>query len=405
MATLLAIELLDELVFGAREAAWPLIRDQLSLSYTQIGLLLAVPSVVSLAVEPVLGVVAVTWRRRVLMLAGGVAFAGALALAAWAQSAWVLLVAFAVLSPASGAFVSLSQASLMDLQPQRRELNLARWTFAGAVGAVTGPLLLAAFAAAGLGWRALLFAFAALALALVGLAVRAPDTDGDGDRPRVREALRLLVRREVFHWLLLVELSDLLLDVFLAFVALYFVDEVGTTASTGGLAVALWTSAGLVGAAAMIPLLRRVDGLAYLRASAAATGLLFVAFLLVPGTGVKLALVATIAVVNAGWYPVLQARLYDALGPASGLALTVGALFPLNALLPLVIAGIAERWGLTAALWPLLAAPLALLAFVPGAASGGRGERSADRCAAGRPRLARAGCPPIPGAEGCEGQW
>jgi FSR family fosmidomycin resistance protein-like MFS transporter len=160
VATLLAIELLDELVFGAREAAWPLIRDQLSLSYTQIGLLLAVPSVVSLAVEPVLGVVAVTWRRRVLMLAGGVAFAGALALAAWAQSAWVLLVAFAVLSPASGAFVSLSQASLMDLQPQRRELNLARWTFAGAVGAVTGPLLLAAFAAAGLGWRALLFAFA-----------------------------------------------------------------------------------------------------------------------------------------------------------------------------------------------------------------------------------------------------
>jgi hypothetical protein len=41
VATLLAIELLDELVFGAREAAWPLIRDQLSLSYTQIGLLLS----------------------------------------------------------------------------------------------------------------------------------------------------------------------------------------------------------------------------------------------------------------------------------------------------------------------------------------------------------------------------
>jgi FSR family fosmidomycin resistance protein-like MFS transporter len=149
-------------------------------------------------------------------------------------------------------------------------------------------------------------------------------------------------------------------------VALYFVDEVGTTASTGGLAVALWTGAGLVGAAAMIPLLRRVAGLVYLRASAAATGLLFVAFLLVPGAGVKLALVATIAVVNAGRYPVLQARLYDALGPASSLALTVGALFPLNALLPLVIAGIAERWGLAAALWPLLLAPLALLGFVPG---------------------------------------
>jgi hypothetical protein len=26
-------------------------------------------------------------------------------------------------------------------------------------------------------------------------------------------------------------------------------------------------------------------------------------------------------------------------------------------------------------------------------------------CTAGRPRLTPAGCPPIPGAEGCEGQW
>jgi MFS transporter, FSR family, fosmidomycin resistance protein len=128
-----------------------------------------------------------------------------------------------------------------------------------------------------LGWRALFFAFAALALAPVVLAVRAPDTDGDDGHPRVREALRLLVQREVFRWLLLAELSDLLLDVFLGFVALYFVDEVGTAASTG-LAVAVWTGAGLVGSAAMIPLLRRVDGLAYLRVSAAATGLLFVAF-------------------------------------------------------------------------------------------------------------------------------
>jgi hypothetical protein len=71
--------------------------------------------------------------------------------------------------------------------------------------------------------------------------------------------------------------------------------------------------------------------------------------------------VAAIALVNAGWYPVLQARLYSALGDASGLALTVGALFPLNAVLPLAIAAIAERWGLAVALWPLLAAPLALL--------------------------------------------
>jgi FSR family fosmidomycin resistance protein-like MFS transporter len=112
----------------------------------EIGLLLTVPSVVSVAVEPILGLLAVTWRRRVLVLGGGTCFAAALALAAGAPVFWVLLAAFTLLYPASGAFVSLSQASLIDLQPERREHNMARWTFAGSAGEVAGPLLLAGFA-------------------------------------------------------------------------------------------------------------------------------------------------------------------------------------------------------------------------------------------------------------------
>src|SRR4029450_2148900 len=130
--------------------------------------------------------------------------------------------------------------------------------------------------------------------------------------------------------------------------------------------------AALAGSAAMIPLLRRFDGLRYLRVSAALAALLFVGFLLVPSPAAKLALLAPIALVNAGWYPVLKARLYAALGEASGLALTVGALFPLNAVLPLGIALLAEQFGLAvarsappAALSPLLAAPIALLVLVP----------------------------------------
>jgi FSR family fosmidomycin resistance protein-like MFS transporter len=253
----------------------------------------------------------------------------------------------------------------MDLAPARREQNMARWTFAGAIGAVAGPLLLAGFALAGLGWRPLFAAFAGLALVLVAGARRIPD-DGDGeDRPRLREALRALRSREVFRWLLLLELSDLLGDVFLAYLALYLVDEAGASAATAGLAVAAWTAAGLAGAALMIPLLERVDGLRYLRASAVPALALFAAFLLVPAVGAKLVLAAALAVAGAGWYSVLQARLYAALGGGSGLVLVVGALFPLNALLPLVIAGLAERYGLAIALWPLAAAPLALIMLVP----------------------------------------
>jgi FSR family fosmidomycin resistance protein-like MFS transporter len=323
-----------------------------------------VPSVVSVAVEPVLGLLAVTWRRRVLVLGGGACFAAALALAAGAPAFWVLLAAFTLLYPASGAFVSLSQASLMDLQPERREHNMARWTLAGSAGAVAGPLLLAGFAWAGLGWRGLFACFALLALWLVLQARRAPDRI-DGERPHVRDALRVLTRREVFRWLFLLELSDLLLDVLLGFLALYLVDVAGASTASAGLAVAVWTGAGLAGSAAVIPFLERVDGLRYLRASAVLVIPLFAGFLVVPGLPAKLALVAAIALVNAGWYPVLQARLYGALGEASALALTVGALFPLNAVLPLAIALLAEQVGLGVALWPLLAAPVALVLLVP----------------------------------------
>src|SRR5438132_13055778 len=77
--TLLAIEFLDELVFGAREAAWPLIRRDLGLTYVQIGLLLTVPNLVSALVEPWLAVLGDTGRRRPIIVGGGVAFAAAIA--------------------------------------------------------------------------------------------------------------------------------------------------------------------------------------------------------------------------------------------------------------------------------------------------------------------------------------
>jgi FSR family fosmidomycin resistance protein-like MFS transporter len=355
-------------VFGAREAAWPLLRDDLSLSYAQIGVLLAVPGVVSVFVEPVLFVLGDVWRRRALVLGGGVAFAGALVLAGVSTTFVLLLAAFTLLYPASGAFVSLSQATLMDAEPERREENMTRWTIAGAAGAVAGPGALALAVFLGLGWRGLFVAFAALALVLVVLAARVElDHRPDGaERPHVLDALRALRRRDVVRWLVLLELSDLLLDVLLGYLALYFVDEVGAGEGAAGAAVATFTAAGLVGSVLVLRLLRRVDGLRYLRASAWAALALFVVFLVVDGAAPKVALLALLGLVNAGWYPVLQARLYDALPDRSGTALAVGSLVDLPAsLLPLALGLVAERWGLEAALWLLAAAPLSLLALVP----------------------------------------
>ena len=108
---------------------------------------------------------------------------------------------------------------------------------------------------------------------------------------------------------------------------MYFVDVVGTEASVGGAAVATWTVAGLVGGVAVLRLLRRVSGARYLRASAVLSAGLFGALLLAPGAATKLVLLALLGIVNAGWYPVLQARLYAALPGQSGAAPRWGASF------------------------------------------------------------------------------
>jgi fucose permease len=109
-----------------------------------------------------------------------------------------------------------------------------------------------------------------------------------------------------------------------------------------------------------------VSGLRYLRASAALAGLLFAVFLLLPGAAVKLASVFVLAVVNAGWYPLLKARLYTELPGHSGTAMSLASLLgPLGILAPLVVGLVAQQAGLDTALWLLMFAPVTLLALVP----------------------------------------
>src|SRR6185503_4866451 len=155
-------ELIDELVDGARNAAWPMIRADLHLSYEQIGVLLAVPTIVASLIEPAIGLLGDTWRRRRLMIGGGVLFTLSVAATAMVGS-WIhLLVAFVVFYPMSGAFVGLSQATLMDLSPDRQEQNMARWVVAGSIGVVGGSALIGLVTKLGGTWRV---AFAILAVA------------------------------------------------------------------------------------------------------------------------------------------------------------------------------------------------------------------------------------------------
>lgn len=375
--TLLAIEFLDELIFGVREAAWPLIRDELSLSYAQIGLLLGLPNVIAAVIEPVLGVLGDVWKRWVLITVGGLVFGLSLFVAGAATGFAVLLLSFILMYPASGALVGLAQATLMDLEPDRHEHQMARWTLAGSVGVVAGPLLLGAGLFLGIGWRALLIGLGGLTLFITYLVSRQPRlranghvVDADGRPQSLRaglaQAWRAVRSGTVLRWLVLLEFSDFMLDVLLGFLALYFVDVVGVTPALAGTAVAVWSGAGLLSDALIIPLLERVRGLSYLRVSALVMLFLFPAFMLVPGFVPKLIVLALMGLANAGWYAILQGQLYTAMPGQSGTAMAVNSLFGLvTGGVPFVLGVTAQQAGLPVTMWLLLLGPIALLVGIP----------------------------------------
>ena len=375
--TLLAIEFLDEFVDGARGAAWPLIYADLQLSYGQVGMLLSLPSLIANLIEPILGILGDMGQRRTLVLGGGVAFALALLLIALSHNFSLLLFAFILFYPASGAFVSLSQAALMDADSTRHEQNMARWAFSGSMGVVVGQLALSASVALGWGWRGLFLASVALALLLLGLAWRYPfatsasaagseDTQQVDFKQGVSNALQALRRREVLRWLTLLEFSDLMLDILGGFLALYFVYVVGVTKAQAALAVTVWAGVGLLGDLLLIPLLERVRGLDYLRCSALLVLFLFPAFLLVPSVTAKLLILGLLGFFNAGWYSILKGRLYSAMPGQSSSVMTVGNVFGLiGGLIPLGLGLVADRYGLGITMWLLILGPVTLLIGIP----------------------------------------
>jgi MFS transporter, FSR family, fosmidomycin resistance protein len=373
----LLIEFLDELIFGVQSALMPLLQIDFHLNYIQIGLLFSFPGYMSLLIEPILGILADVWKRRVLILGGGVIFAISLVLTSAAQTFYVLLFTFIIFAPASGAFVSLAQSTWMDADPGRRDHNMARWTLAGSIGVVLGPLALGAALTIGLGWRGLQLVLAALTIVAVIVAFPSlhPPLPAESV-PQIptlksfleglRNTFSALRRPNVIRWMLLLEFSDLMLDTLLAFLALYFVNLAGLTPQVAAFAVAVWTVVGLIGDFLLIPLLERVSGLAYLRVSVMTELILFPAFLLVPTLALKLPLLALLGFFNSGWYAILKAEQYKSMHGRSGSVLVLdnlGAL--LGKSIPLAMGFIAESYGLGVAMWVLLAGPIVLFFGLP----------------------------------------
>jgi FSR family fosmidomycin resistance protein-like MFS transporter len=217
-----------------------------------------------------------------------------------------------------------------------------------------------------------------LALVLLGFAIKAPlaprpASPVDGEQaglPQFAAALRslggALRRGEVLRWLALLEFANLMLDVLLGFLALYFVDVAHVTPAQAGIAVAIWTGLGLLGDLLLIPLLERISGLAYLRLSAVLELVLYAAFLLLPGWIGKLIPLALLGFFNSGWYAILQARLYKSMPGQSGAVLAASNVSGLvSSLFPLALGWVAQRYNLQVTMWLLILGPVALLLGLP----------------------------------------
>ena len=377
----LLIEFLDELVFGVGEVALPLIRDELRLTYTQIGLLLSAPGILAAFIEPFIGILGDVWRRRALILLGGILFTASLFITSASYSFIFLLSSFIIFNPSSGAFVNLSQANLMDSDSNRHEQNMARWTFAGSLGVLTGPILLGLFVYLGLGWRgtyALLASFSTFCL-LAAWRLLPPDKDSSPSFPSFnvvfdgfRAAFAALKRKEVWRWLILLEFADLMLDVLFSFLALYFVDVGRVTQTQAGIAVTVWLAMGLITDFLFIPFVdRQKDTIQFLRRTALVELFAFAGFLLVPGFIPKLIFVILVNLFNTGWYSILQGRLYSSLPGQSASIMAIGAVTdPLVKLLPLLLGFLADQFGLGVAMWLLILGPVALLVGLPRDSSG-----------------------------------
>jgi len=370
----LLIEFYDELTWTLAAVATPFMRDEFGLTYSQVGLLLGLPILLSSLIEPIVLLLGDTPLRSRVMLGGGLLMGGAIALAGGADTFALLVAAMSLSATSSGAFVSLSQAVMIGWHPAREAEMMARWTAAGTLGDLLAPAALGAALLLGASWRE---AFVLLGAAAVALALR---LRARLDFPPVRglislksvakellENLRIAARVPgLWRWLMLLPLSDLMLDVFFGFVAVYLVDVDGMTAASAALAATLWLLGFLAGQVILIRVLERHDGRRLVRLSALATIPVYAIWLLAPVVPVRLALLPALGLLASPWYPVLQGEAYaTVLGRPATVAALTSVSSSVGGLLAVAVGIVAAQAGLPAGMAILAVGPLALATLTP----------------------------------------
>jgi FSR family fosmidomycin resistance protein-like MFS transporter len=111
---------------------------------------------------------------------------------------------------------------------------------------------------------------------------------------------------------------------------------------------------------------KQKDSIQFIRRTALLEIIAFAFFLLTPGFIPKLIIVIFVNLLNTGWYPILQGRLYSSLPGQSASIMAIGSVTaPLAKFFPFLIGFLADQFGLQTAMWILILGPIALLIGLP----------------------------------------
>jgi MFS transporter, FSR family, fosmidomycin resistance protein len=368
---LLAVGLLDELHSGVPTAGAPDIKSAFGVDYATItASVLFVPSLVANLIETPLFLLADRISRRWLLAIGLWTIALGGLIAALTETFFVYGIALSI-TGLGGYSVGLAQATLMDADPDRRDVLMTRWALLGSLGDLGAPLLLALIAAADWSWR-IASVVGAIGFFVVGLVLfmsPLPKPGADEAAEEEEEARSLfadlkvaLRHKRLMLWLFGVVLCDLLDEIFVVFAALHLRDTLGLDASARDLGLMVVGLSGALGLAISERLIVRYSARRVLLGASIGTIAVYLPWLSATSYPGVLFGLFLIGLFDASIYPLAKAQAYAALPERSGLVNAAAEAFtPLELLFPIALGFVADHWGLEVTLLLLLLQPIGIV--------------------------------------------
>ncbi len=372
---LLSMGLFDELITGFLVVGLPLLRDQLGLTYAQVGLLFSAGAISSMILEPIINLVSDRGSKRWWILGGLLVLACDFAQAGTIRSFGWLLFVFIVLYPAIGTAVGLSEAALIDSAPGDGMRTMTRWTLMSSIGDLLSPLVVSAFVTLSMGWTALCWLAVGLWLAVATILCLQPfprpvsshhneeEAESIGILKSLRNALRdpLLLR-----WAILAILPTMLDEIFVGFAALYLHDVLRVSEAVIGLVIVIHMIGGFLGLILLDRLVKRIAAHRLLIGLALLTLPGMIGFLALHSIWLVACSLFVMSLGASGLYPIAQAEAYARQPGHSAMVRTViGLGAPFEIVLPGIVGLVASRFGLLAGVGLLGLAPLLILIIVP----------------------------------------